>query len=360
MALFEDIEPPLSHSDSEDDKKIDKQGKTTASKQELFFKNIKNLINKNKIKNRLDPFLVKIKKIKFNQYLPHVAVVSLGLIVSITNIGHKMLALAYSPDIVTTDPSTQYSVAESVGNYTPLIQNAGALVEQSNAATASSDGFANNITTVSTAITERSDPALDNSAQTVTYTVQNGDTLSGLGMKFNVKIATLEYLNNIDNENLIKPGVQIKVPPKGYEVADSTITAWKNKKAAQLAASTKSSTSKSKKSAVKVKINPGSSQNGYPYGYCTYFVATRRFVPSSWGNAKNWLSSAKRAGYSTGQTPVAGAIMVTNESWWGHVAYVESVNGDTITISEMNYEGWGVIDHRTISIGSGNIRGFVY
>jgi surface antigen len=78
------------------------------------------------------------------------------------------------------------------------------------------------------------------------------------------------------------------------------------------------------------------------------------------GNAKNWLNSARGDGMSTGSTPAVGAIMVSSESWWGHVAYVESVNGDSFTISEMNYAGWGVVDRRTVSVESGEVRGFIY
>ena len=88
--------------------------------------------------------------------------------------------------------------------------------------------------------------------------------------------------------------------------------------------------------------------NRFPYGYCTYWVASKRYVPWS-GNANQWLYNARSMGYSTGRTPQVGAIMVTNESWWGHVAYVEAVHGNSATISEMNYSGWGRVNHRTLS-----------
>jgi surface antigen len=44
----------------------------------------------------------------------------------------------------------------------------------------------------------------------------------------------------------------------------------------------------------------------------------------------------------------------------GHVAYVEQVSGGTITISEMNYRGWGVVDRRTLSAYGGVVRGYIY
>jgi surface antigen len=52
--------------------------------------------------------------------------------------------------------------------------------------------------------------------------------------------------------------------------------------------------------------------------------------------------------------------MVTWESWWGHVAYVESVDGSCWTVSEMNYKGFGIVDYRHICPGQVPLIGFVY
>ena len=80
----------------------------------------------------------------------------------------------------------------------------------------------------------------------------------------------------------------------------------------------------------------------FPYGQCTWYVAQKRTV--TWaGNAGTWLKGAKAAGLATGNEPKVSAIMVTNESPVGHVAYVESISGNTITISEMNYRGFGIV-----------------
>ena len=166
------------------------------------------------------------------------------------------------------------------------------------------------------------------------------------------------YLNNIDNANLVKPGQTLKIPPKGYEVSASAIAKKEAEKQKKIASSRSSSVSSSASNNIKVRSAAGSSKNGYPYGYCTYYVATKRFVPSNWGNAKNWLNSAKRAGYSTGSKPAVGSIGVTPESWWGHVVYVESVNGDSVTFSEMNAVGWGRTSRRTLPVSS--FRGFIY
>jgi LysM repeat protein len=103
--------------------------------------------------------------------------------------------------------------------------------------------------------------------------------------------------------------------------------------------------------------------DGFPYGQCTYYVATQRAVNWS-GNAINWWRAA-RGKRPEGKVPVQGAIVVFNIGWVGHVAYVEHVNLDgTFTISEMNYRadggGWGRVDYRTINASDQSIVGFIY
>jgi len=302
------------------------------------------------------------------KFVPHFTVIVLALIVSATNMTQKMAAAYNTVQFVSINPEDQIAIAQGVDPYTPLISNDSTATSKAILASAMSDGFITSSGTVATEITNREEPSVlpSNEAKTIQYTVQNGDTLSGLGMKFDVKIASLKYVNNIDNENSIKPGQSLKIPPKGYEVSSAQIAKKEADRKAKLAAASRttvtrsSSNSRATGSAQTVNIKPGTRANGYPYGWCTYYVATRRYVPSSWGNARNWLYSAKRAGYATGSEPAVGAIVVTSESGYGHVAYVESVNGGSITIAEMNYVGWGVTSRRTISENAGVIRGFVY
>ena len=291
--------------------------------------------------------------------VPHFAIVILGLAVALCNV-----LVARGADnlynLIPADPSSQIAIATSISKYTPIIQNSGTAVAQLVSAPSdpNSGVFSVASKTTSTQVTAQdvAAPAAVASAgprtKNISYTVANGDTLSGLSMRFNVKISSLQFANSLSNANLIKPGDTLKIPPDGWEPSASQLAAANKATAAK-------TTTKNTKGIV-VDVKAGSSNNGYPYGYCTYYVATRRAVPSSWGNAGQWLGSAQRAGYSTGSTPVAGAIVVTRESWWGHVAYVESVDGDSFTVAEMNVKGWGVTDRRTISIGDSVIKGFVY
>lgn len=99
--------------------------------------------------------------------------------------------------------------------------------------------------------------------------------------------------------------------------------------------------------------------NHFAYGYCTYYVASRRQIP--WfGNAGTWLAGAIKYGFASGRVPKVGAIIVTSESRWGHVGIVEAVDGGQITISEMNYRGWAKVTTRTISAAYGAIKGYIY
>jgi len=104
---------------------------------------------------------------------------------------------------------------------------------------------------------------------------------------------------------------------------------------------------------------PGGVGLRFPWGYCTWYVSTRRHIPWS-GDARSWYGAAIAMGYNVGSTPRPGAIMVSKESYLGHVAYVESVDGSTFTISEMNFRGYGVVDQRRIRLGGIALYGFIY
>jgi surface antigen len=102
--------------------------------------------------------------------------------------------------------------------------------------------------------------------------------------------------------------------------------------------------------------------NHFDYGYCTWYVANRRCIP--WfGNAWEWYGAAQQYGYPVGQVARVGAVAVWDQrmSGYGHVAYVESVQGDGFTVSEMNYTAWGQVDTRFVPYSNpGPLTGFIY
>jgi len=93
--------------------------------------------------------------------------------------------------------------------------------------------------------------------------------------------------------------------------------------------------------------------NSYAPGNCTYYVASRINVPSYLGNANSWLSGLLDSGWRGGEAR-RGAIAQTYAGWAGHVAVVEEVQGDQVLISEMNYEGYGVVSQRWTPISDWN------
>ena len=234
------------------------------------------------------------------------------------------------------------------------------------------------------------------------YTVQSGETLSSIATKFGVTVSEIRWSNsNLFTNAAILPGMKIVIPPTPGVVITvkngDTVASLAGKYQADPAAIADYNRLRSSVlSGGQVLVIPDGvgpafppppalwqSQNGsggamptlvkgcclgpyagtgFPVGWCTYYVATWRNV--TWrGDAGWWYDNARAQGYAVGSTPKVGAIMVTWESYLGHVAYVESVNADgSWTVSEMNYVAFDVIDWRTIHPGQLGSRlvGFIY
>lgn len=235
------------------------------------------------------------------------------------------------------------------------------------------------------------------------YEVKEGDTISGIAAAHNISVNTILWANEIDNIDSIMPGDSIFILPtdgfsytikkgdniediaKKYKAEKDKIIAFNNlpangeleegesiiipggqKEVIQRAPTTTTSGTniatrnyESFQSVGRKLSGKAGAGHKFPYGYCTWYVSQRRYIPWS-GNAGAWLFNAKSMGYATGRKPQAGAIIVTSESRWGHVGVVEKVSGSTITISEMNYKGWARKSTRTIDASSRAIRGFIY
>lgn len=237
------------------------------------------------------------------------------------------------------------------------------------------------------------------------YTVQSGDTPSSIATSFGVSTYTVLWANNMKMGDYIRPGQDLEILPvtgvkhtvkKGdtvekianlYKADKDEIITFNSLPAdgifpegsegkilivpnGETAAPLKPRVvvpprdpnerkvvSSSKASS---KFNNPLGSHRFVFGQCTYYVASKVYVPWS-GHAKSWLTNARAFGYETGKTPVVGSIMVTTENkWYGHVALVEGVNGDKVTISEMNYVGWNRTSVRVLDIDSRVIRGYIY
>jgi surface antigen len=210
-----------------------------------------------------------------------------------------------------------------------------------------------------------------------TYTVVGGDTISSIAAKFGITSDSVRWSNGLTGD-AVAVGTKLKIPP----VNGIIYTVGSGETAATIAAKFNADTAKiiayndaeltgiqagqmilvpdGTKAVARTASSRGFSGipiygTGYDYGYCTYWVALLRAkagnpIPSNLGNASTWAIRAAAMGLPTGTTPQVGAAVVTKTSGEGHVAYVTAVNDDgSITVSEMNHNGWNRVDSRTLS-----------
>ena len=102
-----------------------------------------------------------------------------------------------------------------------------------------------------------------------------------------------------------------------------------------------SSSSSSSSSSSAASNNARYDAKSYYVGECTWGVKSQvSWVGPYWGNAKQWVASARAEGFSVGTTPQVGAVAVWVGGAYGHVALVTAVESSTnIQVSESNYMG---------------------
>ena len=243
------------------------------------------------------------------------------------------------------------------------------------------------------------------SHEAITYEVKSGETLKDLAARFQVSTDDIRWSNLPDLKSLtrdVSAGQKILIPPidgvvviaqKGdtalslgtaYHVASQAIVDFNYLRTSDQDPLTAGATivipggrgidlAPAPRTTSGVAAGGGytlggfsgsysvAAGNRFPYGYCTWFVYNLKPVP--WlGNAIEWFGQAQAYGWATGQTPKVGAIMVTTESYFGHVAYVTAVAPDlsSWTVEEMNFRGWAIVDTRTIHRGYAPVLGFIY
>jgi len=187
----------------------------------------------------------------------------------------------------------------------------------------------------------------------IVVTTKSSDTLQSLATKYSVDAQSIIDFNRLRTQTLTS-GMTLVVPGGVGGAFPPPPALW------QILAQQNTSSSFPVK-VVGCCLGPYVN-NGFPVGWCTYYVATKRNV--TWnGDAGYWYQNAAYQGYPVGPKPKVGAIMVTWESWAGHVSYVEAVNPDgSWVVSEMNWVAFNVIDERTIKPGQLGSRlvGFIY
>lgn len=155
----------------------------------------------------------------------------------------------------------------------------------------------------------------------------------------------------------IKPS-NLTATSSATTVAKTTATATNEPKVTQPSVVTKAVeapkavVSSTPRAVSKPVVRSYDSSNTYPMGQCTWGAKSMAsWVGNYWGNANQWVASARAAGYSVGTTPRVGAVAVWpyDGGGYGHVAVVTSVaNNSSIQVMESNYAG---------NMSIGNYRG---
>lgn len=195
----------------------------------------------------------------------------------------------------------------------------------------------------------------------VQYVVKKGDTIETVATKFKGEKDKIIAFNDLPADGSLEEGKTIVIPDgQGESAQPKPTTTTPTQTGVERRQYANATGGTPQVSGFKDLTGKAGTGHRFPYGYCTWYVAQKRYVPWS-GNAGAWLYNAKSQGYRTGKAPQVGAIVVTTENrYYGHVALVEKVSGGTITVSEMNYAGWGKKSTRQLSASSRVIKGFIY
>jgi N-acetylmuramoyl-L-alanine amidase len=209
------------------------------------------------------------------------------------------------------------------------------------------------------------------------YVAQNGDTIDSLSTKFGVSTDSIKWSNNISS-NTLTAGSKISIPPVNgivytvksgdtpaglaskYQADEGQIITLNDAEISGLKPGEQIIIPNGRIAPV-IRVTYGTytsglssftaayGGNGYSYGWCTWYVASRVSMPSNWGNANTWDDYARVSGWTVSSRPIVGAIAQTDGlSYLGHVAYVEAVSpdGTQIKYSDMaGLAGWGHVGY---------------
>lgn len=193
----------------------------------------------------------------------------------------------------------------------------------------------------------------------IVYTVKSGDTIESITEKYGSTVDEIVALNDLEVSGLTE-GMQIVIkngslPEKERPeyVAPVVRPVYTNTYTYTYLGSTSERQN--------IEVVGWFYNLGGPYGggQCTQWAwYKRQDLPSTLGNANAWARNAAAAGYLVNNVPAAGAVIQTSSGWYGHVGYVEAVNGDgSIVVSEMNYGiPWRVIRSTIPASAVGNFN----
>ena len=297
-----------------------------------------------------------------------------------TNEGVRNSAIANATSSVAANPLDEPSSADIAVHLARMasLPEATAVTNQADTVSAqliissSDDKLATKPQVVATALKSRKDIQ--------TYVTQNGDTLASMAAKFGVTSDSIKWSNNLASAN-IATGTNLKIPPvngiiytvkpgdtpeklaRDYNANKENIITFNDAEVKGLPVGELIVIPDGTKAApmyvATASYSGGSSfawggsaaiygYNGYEYGWCTWYVASKISVPANWGNANTWARYAGASGWIVSKTPRVGAVGQNSGPGLGHVAVVEAVSedGQSIKYSDMNgLAGWGRVGY---------------
>ena len=342
------------------------------------------------------------------------------LLVAVVAVGYESPQQATSQAAVVTDqPSTPAVASDELA---PSVDQVVATDVAADLASRANLPIATNVANMSISLAARSELAQTdasaitkpqiiqpNSSRTdvISYTVVEGDSVPSIAAKFGLTADTIRWSNDLGNTDVVAAGKVLLIPPTDgllhtvaagdtletiaskYSTRADRITTVNNLELSGITAGqrivvpggvkpapapvvTRSTGSQAYSGGSGSRIGTNvfaTAGNRYALGNCTWYVYERRAqmgrpVGSFWGNANTWASSARGAGFLVNRTPAAGAILVDQAGYFGHVAVVERVleNGD-VYITEMNnyaYGGFNIVNDRTISAGQASAYQYIH
>ena len=223
------------------------------------------------------------------------------------------------------------------------------------------------------------------------HTVQSGESLWSIAQKYNTSVESIKQNNQLDNnlvfpgqvisvggsdaQNTVQAGESLNIIASRYGVSVDQLMAANNlrgylimpNQTLQIPNGGSGGTTPTATTGSNGNASSFNHQNLYTAGQCTWYVFDRRAQAGSpistyWSDAKYWAGNAANDGYQVNNTPSVGSIMQSTPGPYGHVAYVERVNGDgSILISEMNYTyGPYNMNYRTIPASEVSSYAFIH
>jgi N-acetylmuramoyl-L-alanine amidase len=199
------------------------------------------------------------------------------------------------------------------------------------------------------------------------YEAKEGDSVENIATRFRADKDSIIAYNDKELSG-IKPGEKLVIPDGVVYIAPVVIPTQVSRAATSNRTTVGATVAPTTPNySFTPTFNANSGFNGYDYGYCTWYVANKRIaigrpIPTNLGHASTWRARAIGAGMSVGSTPAPGAVAWKfPRDYYGHVAYVESVNADgSFLISEMNVVGWNRLSTKVVPASGASSWQFIY